>query len=111
MAKREKLWRNVNNEYNYQFNWIDENGDTTGFNDVWAANKREAVKRAKKMETKAHWSLWSEDERKYITVPNEVKGQGHCFRMKGMYVDVKSMYKATYSQANRMNELGWMMSI
>jgi hypothetical protein len=26
------------------FNWIDENGMTVGFNDVWATNKREAIK-------------------------------------------------------------------
>ncbi len=108
---REKLWRNNLGEYNYQFNWINENGTTTGFNDVWAPNKREAVKRAKAMETKAHWSLWDEDKRKYVTVPNKVEGKGHCFRMEGMYVDTKSMYKAKYSEAEKMNRLGWMMSI
>jgi hypothetical protein len=108
---REKLWRNVSGEYNYQFNWIDENGTTCGFNDVWAPNKREAVKKAKKMETKAHWSLWDEDKREYVTVPNKVEGKGHCFRMEGMYVDTKSMYKATFKQADDMNRLGWMMTI
>ena len=108
---REKLLKNHRGEYNYQFNWVDEDGSTTGFNDVWAPNKREAVKLAKKMETKAHWSLWSEESENYITVPNEVKGKGHCFRMKGMYVDIKSMYRATSTQADQMNKLGWMLSI
>ena len=107
---REKLWRNNLGEYNYQFNWIDENGDTCGFNDVWAPNKPEAVKRAKKMESKAHWALWDKDKREYVTVPNKVEGKGHCFRMKGMYADTKSMYKAKYSEAEKMNRLGWMMS-
>lgn len=106
---REKLWRNVSGEYNYQFNWIDENGTTCGFNDVWAPNKREAVKRAKAMETKAHWALY--DGKEYVWVTEEVKGKGHCFRMEGMYVDVKSMYKATVKQADEMNRIGWMMSI
>lgn len=106
---REKLWRNNLGEYNYQFNWIDEDGTTCGFNDVWAPNKREAVKRAKKMENKAHWAWFNGDE--YITVPEKVTTGGHCFYNKGMYVDTKSMYKAKYSQAERMNRLGWMMSI
>tara|TARA_B110000503_G_scaffold136486_1_gene218861 strand:+ start:2883 stop:3209 length:327 start_codon:yes stop_codon:yes gene_type:complete len=105
---REKLWRNVSGEYNYQFNWIDESGATCGFNDVWAPNKREAVKKAKLRETKAHWALY--DGKKYVTVSEEVKGEGHCFRMKGMYVNVKSMYKATSSQADSMNRIGWMLS-
>lgn len=111
MAKREKLLKNHKGEYNYHFNWIDCDGHTTGFNDVWAPNKREAVKLAKKMESKAHWSLYSETERKYIEVDNFVEGAGHCYYNKGMYVDVKSMYRATRSQADRMNEIGWMMTI
>lgn len=111
MAKREKLRRNSTGEYNYQFHWIDENNNPCGFNDVWAPNKREAVKRAKLMETKAHWSLWVESKREYVTVPNKVEGKGHCFRMTGMYANVKSMYRATESQADSMNRLGWMMSL
>jgi len=31
-------------------------------------------------------------------------------RMKGMFVDLKSMYKATRKQADEMNRLGWMMT-
>jgi hypothetical protein len=62
------------------------------------------------MESKAHWALWDEDKREYVTVPNKVEGKGHCFRMKGMYADTKSMYKAKYSEAEKMNRLGWMMS-
>jgi len=108
---REKLWRNNIGEYNYQFHWIDENGTTCGFNDVWAPNKPEAVKRAKAMETKAHWALWVESQRKYVWVDEKVVGEGHCFRMEGMYVDTKSMYKAKYSQAEAMNRAGNMMSI
>lgn len=109
MANYEKLWKNVNGDYNYQFNWIDENGHTCGFNNVWAPNKREAVKLAKKMETKAHWAWYNGKE--YITVPNKVTdGSGHCFRMNGMYVDVKSMYKATYKQASQMDHLSHMMT-
>jgi hypothetical protein len=111
MAKREKLLKNSKGEYNYHFNWIDENGSTCGFNDVWAPNKREAVKLAKKMETKAHWALYSPTERKYITVDEFIDCEQHCFRNNGMYVDVKSMYKATRSQADEMNRIGWMMTI
>lgn len=104
------LLKNNKGEYNYHFNWKDENNHLTGFNDVWAKNKREAVKKAKAMETEAHWALYSEEEKKYITVPEEVTGQGHCFRMKGMYVDVSTMYKATAKQADEMNRLGNLMS-
>ena len=85
-----KLLKNNKGEYNYQFNWIDENGMTVGFNDVWATNKREAIKNAKKMEKPAKDYTWG--------------------RMTGMFVNVKSMYKATAKQADAMNRLGNMMS-
>ena len=107
MAKA-KLLRNSKNEFNYQFNWMDCDGMTTGFNSVWASNKREAVKKAKAMEDPAHWAWYN--GKTYITVPAEVTTGGHCFYNKGMYVDVKSMYKATRKQADEMNRLGWMMT-
>ena len=106
---REKLLKNSRGEYNYHFNWIDCDGHTTGFNDVWATNKRDAVKKAKAMERKAGWSWYNGQT--YVTVPAEVTTGGHCFYNKGMYVDVKSMYKATRKQADRMNEIGWMLTI
>ena len=84
------LLKNSRGEYNYHFNWIDENGSTVGFNDVWAVNKRQAKKLAKAMETPAHDSKWG--------------------RMSGMYVDIKSMYRATAKQAEAMDRLGWMMT-
>lgn len=102
------LLKNNKGEYNYQFNWIDCEGRTTGFNDVWATSKSEAVKKAKAMEDPAHWAWYNGT--KYITVEAEVTTGGHCFYNKGMYVDVSSMYKATRKQADRMNEIGWMMS-
>ena len=40
----------------------------------------------------------------------KVEGEGHCFRMKGMYVNVKTMRRATRELADSMNRLGWMMS-
>ena len=83
--------KNNKGEYNYQFNWIDENGQTVGFNDVWAITKRDAVKKAKAMESPANDYSW-----------------GHYA---GMYLDVKSMYKATAKQADAMNRLGWIMTI
>jgi hypothetical protein len=105
----EKLLKNSRGEYNYHFNWIDKNGVTIGFNDVWALNKREAVKKAKAMENKAGWR-WCNGQT-YVTVPEEVTTGGHCFYNEGMYVDVKSMYKATRKQADEMNRLGWLMSV
>jgi hypothetical protein len=101
------LLKDNNGNYNYQFNWMDENGSACGFNSVWATNKREAVKMAKARETKAHWALY--DGKNYVTVPKEVFGKGHCFRMEGMYVNVKSMYKATAKQRDRMDQIGWML--
>jgi len=102
------LLKNVYGEYNYQFNWMDCNGHTCGFNSVWASNKREAVKKAKAMENPAHWAWY--DGKTYITVPAEVTTGGHCFYNKGMYVDVKSMYKATASQRDQMDHLAFMMT-
>ena len=103
------LLKNTRGEYNYQFNWMDCNGHPTGFNDVWAKNKKEAIKKAKAMESPARWAWYNGT--KYVEVPVEVTTGGHCFYNKGMYVDVKSMYKATRKQADDMNRLGWMMSI
>ena len=40
MKTKEKLYKNVNGEYLYLFNWVEG-----GFNDVWAPNKREAYRR------------------------------------------------------------------
>ena len=102
------LLKNHLGEYNYQFNWMDCDGHSCGFNSVWAPNKREAVKLAKAMETPAHWAWF--DGKTYITVPAEVTSGGHCFYNKGMYVNVESMYKATADQRDRMDRLSWMMS-
>jgi hypothetical protein len=108
---REKLLKNLSGEYNYHFNWIDETGSVCGFNDVWAHTKREAIKKARAMETEAHWSLYDPEQRKYVAVDAPVNNGNHCFRMKGIYVKVESMYRATRSEADAMNRLGWMMTI
>ena len=102
------LLKNNKGEYKYQFNWIDCNGHTTGFNSVWASNKREAVKKAKEMENPAHWAWYNGNT--YVTVPAEVTTGGHCFYNKGMYVKVSSMYKATRKQSDDMDRIGWMMT-
>jgi len=86
-----KLLKNSKGEYNYHFNWIDEDGSVCGFNDVWATNKRDAVKLAKKMEIPAEDYSWG--------------------RMKGIFVEVKSMYKATPKQASSMDRIGWLLTI
>ena len=84
MAK-EKLYRSVNGEYLYLFNWIGG-----GFNDVWAPSKREAYARVMR-EHKEH-------EKKY---PTHVK----------LRPDYKSMRKCTYSQYQEQNRMCWMMSM
>jgi hypothetical protein len=84
MAK-EKLYRSVNGDYLYLFNWIGG-----GFNDVWAPSKREAYARVMR-EQKSH-------EEKY---PKNVK----------LRPDYKSMRKCTYSQYQEQNKLGWMLSM
>jgi hypothetical protein len=84
MAK-EKLYRNVNGEYLYLFNWIGG-----GFNDVWSPSKREAYARVMR-EQKEH-------EKKY---PTHVK----------LRPDYKSMRKCTYSEYQEQNRMGWMMSM
>jgi hypothetical protein len=102
------LLKNHKGEYKYQFNWMDCDGRVNGFNSVWAANKREAVKKAKAMENPAHWAWYNGS--KYVTVPAEVTTGGHCFYNKGMYVKVDSMYKATLEQSNAMDRLAFMMT-
>jgi hypothetical protein len=103
------LLKNNKGEYNYQFNWIDCNGKRTGFNDVWAKNKRDAIKKARAMENPAHWAWYNGNE--YVAVDNEVTTGGHCFYNKGMYVDRSSMYKATREQADQMNRIGWELTM
>ena len=105
-----KLLKNKKGEYNYQFHWIDENGSYTGFNDVWAKDMVQARRKAREMETKAHWSLWNDVTMTYDTVPAEVTGQGHCFRMKGMYIDPKSFKKATGKMSRDMDRLANMIT-
>jgi len=82
---KEKLYKSVNGEYLYLFNWIDG-----GFNDVWAPSKKEAYARVIR-ERIAH-------EEKY---PNSVK----------LRPNYKSMRKCTYSQYQEQNKLGWMLSM
>ena len=95
----------------YKFNWIDENGMTTGFNSVWARTIGEARKEARKIETEAHWALWNPVSRKYDTVPAEVYNRQHCFRMKGMYINPKSFKRMTREEGLELNRLGNMMSM
>lgn len=105
-----KLMKNQKGEYNYLFHWMDETGAYCGFNDVWAKNMAEARKIAKRWETKAHWSLWNENTKQYETVPEEITGCGHCFRMKGMYINPKSFKKATYASSRAMDRIANMIT-
>lgn len=108
MAK-EKLLRHARTGfYEYQFLWVDETGCNTGFNSVWAPNKREAKRLAKKMESKAGWRWYNGTE--YVPVKKPVTTGGHCYYNKGMYLDVKSMYRATMSQSRAMDRLANMMT-
>jgi len=100
--------RSSNGDYNYHFRWCNEEGFYVGFNDVWAPNKKVAVKLARAMETKAHWAAW--DGMKYITVPNEIVNGEHCFRMKGMYVVTSSMKRATHKHSKLMTRIGNMLT-
>ncbi len=82
---KEKLYRSVNGEYLYLFNWIGG-----GFNDVWAPSKREAYARVMR-EQRAHW----------VKYPTHSK----------LMPDFKSMRKCTYSQYQAQNKMGWMLSM
>ena len=84
MAK-EKLYRSVNGEYLYLFNWIGG-----GFNDVWAFNMKEARDTVKKQR--------KESEKKY---PTHVK----------LVADPKSFRKATRKMSDEQNRMGWMMTM
>jgi len=82
---REKLYRSVNGDYLYLFNW-----KCGGFNDVWAPNKREAYKRVMQ-EQKKHESEY----------PTHTK----------LRPDYDSMRRCTYSQYQEQNKMGWLLSI
>jgi len=77
MAKYEKLLKNKKGEYNYHFNF--EGG---GFNNVWAKNKKEAIK--------------------------EIKLQFSKCSLKPSF---NSLYRATKKQADEMDKLGWMLTV
>jgi hypothetical protein len=77
------LYKNQQGEYLYLFNWT-----CGGFNDVWAPNKKEAYRRVVK-------------KREDIENPTYVK----------LRPDYKSMRRCTYSEYQKQNALGWMMSI
>jgi hypothetical protein len=77
------LYKNQQGEYLYLFNWT-----CGGFNDVWAPNKKEAYRRVVK-------------KREEIENPTYVK----------LRPDYKSMRRCTYSEYQKQNALGWMMSI
>jgi len=83
--KREKLYKNVNGEFLYLFNWIGG-----GFNDMWASNKKEAYSRV--MNERKDW------EEKNPTYTK-------------LRPDYKSMYRCTHSEYQTQNRLGWMMTM
>ena len=68
---KEKLWKNDKNEYLWLFTFIPE-----GFNDVWAKNKKEAIKKAIK-------------------------------EFPSMKINPQSFKKATRTEWQKQNELGW----
>jgi hypothetical protein len=82
---KEKLYRSVNGDYLYLFNWIGG-----GFNDVWAPSKKEAYARVMRER--------KEVEEKY---PKNAK----------LRPDYNTMRKCTYSQYQEQNKLGWMLSM
>ena len=82
---KEKLLRNQKGEYLCLFNW--QGG---GFNDVWASNKKEAYQRV--MSERKEW-----EEKN----PTFVK-------LRPVY---DSMRRATFSQYQEQNKLGWMLSM
>lgn len=85
MKQKEKLFRNVQGEYLYLFNWT-----CGGFNDVWARTKKEAYRLVV-------------DERKI----SEEQNPSHS----KLRPDYKSMRRCTYSQYQEQNSMGWMMSM
>jgi hypothetical protein len=102
--------RDMKKKYIYSFTWMDENGDYCGWNDVQAESMGEARKEARKNETKAHWALYDSNVGKYITVPNEVKGEGHCFYNKGMYIDPKSFKRTSMERHLENHRMAAMMA-
>ena len=105
------LLKNHKGEYNYQFLWMEEDGNVCGFNDVWAANKREAVKKAKAMENPAGWRMFDEERREYVRIDKPANNiNGKCYYNKGMYLKPDSMYRATAKQRDDMDRLSWMMT-
>lgn len=85
MKQKEKQFRNVQGEYLYLFDWT-----CGGFNDVWARSKKEAYRLI--IEERKDW---------------ENKNPSHS-KLRPIY---KSIRRCTYSQYQKQNHMGWMMSI
>ena len=102
------LLKNSRGEYNYHFNWVNEDGQVTGFNNVWATNKRDAIKLAKVMEKQPRWTIYDREIGHYVEVAASTEGAEYY---EAMLVHVPSMYKATQKQADAMDRISWMMTI
>jgi len=90
--KREKLYRNIRGEYLYLFNFINENGVSCGFNDIWAPTKRVAYQNSKKLYNRKAYQ-------------HEQFGW-----MAAILVDFDSLHRSTRSQYHEHHRMGVMMS-
>jgi len=97
------LVRNTKGEYSYGFNWIDSDGHTVGFNDVWAKNIKEARSRAKLRESKPRWIHYDIINTKGEVVPSKEWN-------KGMLIDPKTFKKLDSKTARARDYAGWMLT-
>tara|TARA_R110000744_G_scaffold316009_1_gene422728 strand:+ start:306 stop:608 length:303 start_codon:yes stop_codon:yes gene_type:complete len=98
-----KLLKNHLGEYNYHFSWKDEDGFNCGFNDVWAKNKNEAIKKAKEMESPGKTIY-------YDIINSEGKVERSSEWFKGMYLDESTLRKVTGHQRDEVDRIGWLMT-
>lgn len=95
-----KNWhKNKNGEYEYGFNWINEEGNYAGWNQVWAKSMGEARRKAKKKESPARWFTYD------IRVDGKVIKNGGRERMKGLYIDPKSFKRRTLKESMEMDRI------
>lgn len=98
-----KNWsKDVNGNFEYAFNWMDENGCGCGGNQVWAKDMKTARKLAKKMESKPHWIHYD------VIVDGKTIPSKEWY--KGMLFNPKSIKRVTREQSAANDRMYYLLT-
>jgi hypothetical protein len=87
----------------FKFNWKDENGNYAGWNDVYANSRKEAIAKAKEMESPA------KDLTHGVIFPDGTKGTS-TERFTGMFLDESTLKEVSVEQHFENHRIADMMS-